>query len=82
MLLALPTKEGGNKGSESKKGAIKFGEENKITAPILMCGVNSYIVDKMSKRKKKRERDIVSWVKMFTSYLSLLVGKHELFDII
>ena len=33
-LLALPTKEGGNKGIKSKKGALKCCKENKNTALI------------------------------------------------
>ena len=32
-----------NKGSKFKKGAIKCWKENKITAPILMCGVYSVL---------------------------------------
>ena len=36
-------KEGGNKGMKSKKGAINWCNETKISSPILMSGVYSFV---------------------------------------
>ena len=60
LMPCLPSqhREGGNNGIKSRKGAMKCCKENKITAPILMCGKYKFSMGLFYKMDSRRDKQI------------------------